>query len=275
MARCVAVMGTAGVGKTTLVRGLGALLGASDGRIAVATLTASGETWTLLDCPGAAEFVGDANAALLAADAAVIVVSPHPEDAPLAAPYLRAVEAAGTPAILFVNRMDEARAAARDTVAALQDYARHTLILRQIPMREGERVVGAVDLISERAWRYREGGPSALVAMPVELTEREHADRDAMLESLSDYDDWLLEEIVEDHHPDAAPVYDICARVLRENRAISALIGSAQHGGGMVRLLKALRHETPGPEALRARLADGGPAPEAVCFGTARRAHVG
>ena len=79
-----------------------------------------------------------------------------------------------TPCILFGNRMDEPRGRLRDVVAALQDYANHTLLLRQIPIREGDRIIGSCDLISERAWRYREGQTSALIAIPENAAEREH-----------------------------------------------------------------------------------------------------
>ena len=116
--------------------------------------------------PGSIEFLHVASDALLAADAAVICVAPDPAAAVLAAPYLHAVEAAGTPAMIFINRIDEATGRVRDIVAALQDYAAHPIVLRQIPIREGDRVVGAVDLVSERAWAYREGEPSQLVEIP-------------------------------------------------------------------------------------------------------------
>ena len=74
----------------------------------------------------------------------------------------------------------------RDIVAALQDYATHPIVLRQVPIRDGDRVVGAVDLVSERAWSYREGQPSTLIEIPAGMLEREHEARDGMLEHLSE-----------------------------------------------------------------------------------------
>ena len=278
--RTIAILGPAGVGKTTLLERLAALEGGGERTelrpgLALARFGYLGERWAALDCPGGVESLPDARAALVAADVAVIVAPPDPEAAALVAPHLRAVEAAGTPSILFVNRMDEARGRLRDIAAALQAYAGHVLVLRQIPIREGERVVGAVDLVSERAWRYREGGPSTLVALPPDLAQREHEARAEMLEHLSEYDDWLLEEIVEDREPAAGPLYALCARVMAENRATPVMIGSALHGAGMVRLMKALRHEAPGPEALRARLAGAGEPPLAAVFAAQHRRHLG
>jgi elongation factor G len=119
-----------------------------------------------------------------------------------------------TPCILFINRMDEPGGRLRDVVAALQDYANHTLLLRQIPIREGDRIIGSCDLISERAWRYREGQTSALIAIPESAAEREHEARSELLEHLSEFDDRLLEELIEDREPPSNALYAISSRLV-------------------------------------------------------------
>jgi elongation factor G len=278
--RVIAIIGPAGVGKTTLTAKLAALDGAGErtearGGVALTAFSYLGERWMAVDAPGAIESLPDARAALIGCDAAVIVVPPDPDAAALAAPFLRAAEAAGAPCFLFVNRIDEAQGRMRDLVAALQEYAGHVVVLRQVPIREGDAIVGAVDLVSERAWRYREGGPSALVEIPADMIAREHEARADLLEHLSDFDDALLEQVIEERELAAGALYDICARTLADNRVTPALIGSAAHGNGVTRLMKALRHEVPKVDALRARLAGDGPAPLAAAFHAQHRRHVG
>lgn len=283
MARTFAVLGASNTGKSTLVDRMCALEGqpqpaAAPGELRVASFTHLGDDWQAIDCPGSIELLHVAADALLAADIAVICTGPDPAAAVLASPYIRLVEAAGTPAILFVNRIDEATGRVRDIVAALQDYARHPIILRQIPIVEDGHVTGSVDLVSERAWHYREGEPSQLIEIPAAVTDREHQARGEMLEHLSEFDDWLLEELIEDRAPPNDAVFALCARALGENRILPALIGSAGHGNGIVRMMKALRHETPTPATLRARLAEQIGAPEpliAVILASATRKHVG
>lgn len=276
MSRCIALIGPANGGKSTLADALANLGGGrpaapQGAELRVVSFDWLDERWTLLDCPGAPDLMALTRDALLVADAAVVVVPPDPETAPLVAPWLRAVEEAGVPALLFVNKADAPQGRLSEIVAALQAYARHPLILRQMPIREGEHIVGAVDLISERAWRWRDGQHSQLVAMPADIAETEHERHDALLEKLSEFDDWLLEEIVENREPPSETVYAICARLIAENRAIEALFGSAAKAQGMTRLMKALRHEVPGLEALRERLGGAG----AVAFGAKRRKHLG
>ena len=283
MARTIAVLGASNTGKSTLVDRMCALEGqpqspAGPGELRAAAFTLLDEDWQAIDTPGSIEFLHVALDALLAADAAVICVGPDPAAAVLASPYLHAVEAAGTPAVLFINRIDEATAPVRDIVAALQDYADHPIVLRQVPIRENGQVTGAVDLVSERAWAYREGEPSQLVEIPAGTLDREQEARAAMLEHLSEFDDHLLEELIEDREPPSDEVYGICARILGENRALEALIGSASHGNGIVRVMKALRHEAPAPAVLRERLqlqAGLDEPPAAVIFASAYRKHVG
>jgi elongation factor G len=278
MTRCIVVLGAAGTGKSTLVDKLCGLEGgqaqpatATDTR--AARFTFIGDDWTVLDCPGSLEFMQQAMDAMLVADAAVICVSPQPEQAVLAAPYIRLAESAGVPAFLLVNRMDEAQASARDIIEALQSYSRHPVVLRQIPIREDGKIVGAVDLVSERAWRYSTGDkPSNLIEIPEDLVDRENEARGEFLESMSDYDDWLMEEIIEDREPASGPVYAICSKVLQQGAVTPAFIGSALKGNGMFRLMKALRHETPGVEALAERL---GNKVSAGVFLARYRKHVG
>lgn len=257
--RCFTVLGPSQIGKSTLVERLGSLGGepkksVSPYGLAIAEFEFGGEPWCALDVPGNNEAIAIAQDALLASDTCVLCVSPVVEEAVLAAPYLRVIEASGTPCIVFVNRMDEPRGRLRDVVAALQDYCSRPLVLRQIPIRDGDRIIGSCDLISERAWRYREGQASALFEIPESTIEREHEARTELLEHLSEFDDWLLEELIEDREPASDTIYAISTRVLSENRIIPVLLGAASHSNGVMRLMKALRHEAPRVEALRTRL---------------------
>lgn len=258
--RCIAVVGPSQTGKSTLAERLAALEGtprkaASPYGLNILEFEYAGEPWCAIDTPGSIESIAHAQHALLASDACVLCVSPVPEEAVLAAPYLRVIEASGTPCIIFINRIDEPRGRIRDVIAALQDYARHTLVLRQVPIREGDTIVGSVDLISERAWRYREGQTSSLVAIPDDMVDREHEAHVELLEHLSEFDDWLLEELIEDREPDSGAIYAIASRMLKQNAITPVFIGAASHANGVQRLMKALRHEAPSVDSLRERLA--------------------
>lgn len=277
--RCFTVLGPSQSGKTTLIGALGALeqgqaeQGSFSDRLTVTEFEYLGDSWGAFDIAGGTDNLGAAGHALAASDHAVLCVSPDPEDAPQAAPYLRLIEEAGVPSTLFVNHMDGYAGRVRDTVAALQQYARHLLVLRQVPIRDGTEITGAVDLISERAWEYREGQPSALVEIPEAMKPREQAARTELLEHLADFNDELLEQLIEDRVPAPSNVFSMVAEMHKHNDIIPVFLGAALHGHGARRLMKDLRHETAGPSSVGARLGVG---PDGVVAIYAdNRKHVG
>ena len=134
------------------------------------------------------------------------------------------------------------------------------LIARQIPIREGDKVTGFVDLALERAFHYRPGKDSEQIEMPADLQEREAEARTHMLEQLADHDDELLEQLLMDEAPSQDRILQDLARETGESLGVPVLFGSAGSAWGVRRLLKALRHEAPAPEAAARRLSVTAPA---------------
>jgi elongation factor G len=66
-----------------------------------------------------------------------------------------------------------------------------------------------------------------------------------MLEKLADHDDVLMEQLLDDIQPPRDAVFDDLARELREGLICPVLLGSAVRENGVLRLMKALRHEAP------------------------------
>ena len=101
--RLITVMGPSQSGKTELVKRLAHLDGhppkvEQAGHMALSRFTFLGEPWCAIDMAGGPEYARMTGQALLAADVAVLCVAPDPDEAVLAAPYLRAIEAAGSAA---------------------------------------------------------------------------------------------------------------------------------------------------------------------------------
>ncbi len=213
-----------------------------------------GELWSFIDCPGSVELMQDAQAALMAADVAVIVAEPDPARAVTLAPIFKFLDDFRIPHLLFVNKMDKAQARVRDLLEALQAVSSRPLVLRQVPIRDGEEVTGFVDLASERAYRFKENQPSDLIEMPDTVKDREGEARQEMLESLADFDDGLLEQLLEDKTPAAGEIFEHFTRDLAEDLIVPVLLGSAEQGNGIQRLFKALRHDAPGPDKTAERL---------------------
>jgi elongation factor G len=286
--RCAALIGPYGSGKSALFDAMLAAAGQparrpGNGRahlagteIRLAQAGFLGDSWTLLDCPGSIEFGHAAASALAVADIAVIVVEPDPARAAMAAPSLRLAEEMGVPAIVFVNKMDTLSGRVADLAEALQAHSRRRLLLRQVPWREGDRIVGYVDLISERAWRWRDGAASEPAPFPEAMRGREAEARAALAEALADADDALLEAIVEDRAPDAAALYRPLHAEEAAGHADAILLGAAEHAFGVRRLWKALRHDAPDVTETAARRGlPPGADPVAQVYRTVQAGHAG
>ncbi|RVL17285.1 TetM/TetW/TetO/TetS family tetracycline resistance ribosomal protection protein, partial [Sinorhizobium meliloti] len=105
--RCFTVLGPSQIGKSTLVERVGSLGGEPKKSVTpyglgLTEFEFGGEAWCALDVPGNNEALAHAQHALLASDACVLCVSPILDEAVLAAPYLRMIEASRTPCILFI-----------------------------------------------------------------------------------------------------------------------------------------------------------------------------
>ena len=213
-----------------------------------------GDRFTFIDCPGSVEFAHEARNILPLCDAAIVVCEADERKLPALRMILREIEDLGVPRILFLNKIDIATARIRESLAMLQATSRTPLLLRQIPIWQNGIATGFIDLALERAFVYREHAPSVVVDVPAGEMPREKEARYTMLERLADYDDALMEELISDIEPPRDQIFDDLTEDLRKGLVAPVLIGSAEAGHGVTRLLKALRHESPGIAALRARL---------------------
>jgi elongation factor G len=149
-------------------------------------------------------------------------------------------------------------------------------VLRQVPIREGDKIGGYVDLVSERAYHYKPGQASDLIPIPKDVADREKEARQSLLETLADFDDKLLEQLIEDTTPSKEDIYAHLTRNMGADRIVPVLMGSADRDCGVRRLLKALRHEVPDSSVTMQRL--GIPAegePIAQIFKTQYASHTG
>lgn len=267
--RCIALVGPFLSGKTTLLESILARTGAISrpGRIAdgntvgdaspesrahgmstelnVADVNFLGDRFTFIDCPGSIELQHEGALALTGCDAAIVVCEPDPKRVPALQLILKQLEDRGIPRFLFLNKIDSFDTPVRDILPILQPASSKPLVLRQIPIWENGAATGFVDLALERAFVYRRQANAEVVEMPDGIKSRETDARFKMLETLADYDDELMEQLLSDAQPARDRIFSDLVKEMQDCLIVPVLLGSAENGNGILRLLKALRHEAP------------------------------
>ncbi|EAV42085.1 translation elongation factor EF-G [Stappia aggregata IAM 12614] len=213
-----------------------------------------GDRFVFVDCPGSVEFLSEMDGALSGADLAVVVAEDDERKVPALQLILKALEARAIPRVLFLNKIDKSTRRVRDVLGLLQPASAVPLVLRQIPIWEDGLATGFIDLALERAHVYHEKEESTQIDMSDADLAREHEARFTMLEHLADHDDDLMEALLEDIAPDRDQVFADLVNEMQDGLICPVFFGSAEHGNGVSRLLKALRHEVPGVDLLSRRV---------------------
>jgi elongation factor G len=263
--RSVALVGPYGSGKSTLFEALLDAAGAPLKRpgtprnrpptteIRVGHCSYLGDDWSILDCPGSIEFAYQTCSALSVTDIAVVVCEPSLAKIAMVGPILKTLRRDSIPHIIYLNKIDTLDAGLPDVIAAIQSYASCPLVLRHIPIAEDGTVTGYVDLVSERAYRYRKGQASELMQIPKATQEEEQSALGHLVETLADNDDTLLEKVLDDVKPTPEELYRDLRKDLLNGSVVEVLLGAAEHANGVRRLWKSLRHDTPEASETAAR----------------------
>ncbi|MDJ0735119.1 MAG: elongation factor G [Nostocaceae cyanobacterium] len=209
--------------------------------------------FTFIDCPGSVEFAQETYNALMGVDAAIVVCEPINDRVLTLAPLFKFLDDWEIPHIVFVNKMDRANIHVLETLHALKAVSSRPLVAHQYPIMQGEQLIGFIDLVSEQAYHYHAGAAADPMPFPEELKEEEHIARAEMLEALADFDDHLLEELLEDIEPPQEEILKDLKMELGADLVVPVFFGVAQQDYGVRPLLDALVREAPEPETTAKR----------------------
>ncbi|WP_107671192.1 elongation factor G [Cyanothece sp. BG0011] len=269
--RNVAIVGPYSSGKTTLLESLLSVSGAitrkgsikegntvSDSspeardrqmsvEVSAASTTHDNIEFTFLDCPGSIEFAQETYNGLVGAGAAIVVCEPEINRLLTLAPLLKFLDDWSIPHIIYINKMDRFKDSFMDVLHALKDVSTRPVVPQQYPIRQDRELIGYIDLITEQAYHYHSGSPADPVPLPEHLKTEEQAARHEMLEVLADFDDHLLEELVEDIEPSKEEILKDLKQDLSADLIVPVFFGIAEQDYGVRPLLDALVKETPAP----------------------------
>ena len=202
----------------------------------------------ILDTPGYFDFVGEVEEAVSAADAAIIVVSGK---AGIEVGTKKAWELCETyklPRMVFVTDMDIDEASYRQVVEDLQQLYGKRIAPFHLPIRENGQFVGYVNVLQQRAKRWKDNGEVEKVEVPEYSKENLGICREALMEAVAETSEEFMdryfggEEFSEDEIRQALRVN------VSDGSIVPVLMGSNVLARGMSTLMVDIVKYLPSPE---------------------------
>ncbi len=268
--RNIAVVGTHHAGKTTLVEAILSHCGATGRKGAVtdgtsttdyepeciahaqsttvgfAHCTADGIDMTLVDCPGFIDFFEETKLAVSACDAAVIVLDGEPLRVSQTQTLIDFIESRKMPHLFVVNKFDRPGSDFYRTLEALQNaYGRH-VVAEQLPIGTAESFTGYVDLADGKAHLY-DGAGEKDAEVPADMADRVAKTHLQLLEAIADFDDHLMEELLEGVEPTLDEIEKDLCQECAHDQIVPVLVAAGLPGYGVSALVRAMEKWFPSP----------------------------
>ena len=202
----------------------------------------------ILDTPGYFDFVGETEEAVSAADAAIIVVSGKAGIEVGTRKAWELCEQYKLPRMVFVTDMDIDEASYRQVVQDLQELYGKKIAPFHLPIRENGQFVGYVNVLQQRAKRWKENGEVEKTDVPDYSKENLGICREALMEAVAETSEAFMdryfggEEFSEDEIRQALRVN------VAEGSIVPVLMGSNILARGIYTLLVDIVKYLPSPE---------------------------
>ncbi len=148
----------------------------------------------ILDAPGYFDFVGEAEEAAAAADAAIIVINGKSGVEVGTQKAWDLCEKYQLPRIFYISGMDVENASAVNVVDALTELYGTKIAPLYLPIRENEKFVGYVDVVSQKAFKYVDKEKKSEIEEPADMKDDVAARRDAMLETVAETSEEFMDK---------------------------------------------------------------------------------
>ena len=271
--RTVAIIGHGGTGKSTLLDAM-LLMGGRIDRIGSpdqGTLTSDydddekkrqmsirsamgfvefdGVKINILDTPGTADFIGEARAAIQAAEAVILVVDSVDGVQIETEKAWRYLNENNVPRIIFVNKMDKERASLAKVMDNIKTALKGNIAPLCLPQGEGEKIAGVVDLLKMKLLTPKPDGKDVAAAeVPADLKQRAEAERSKLIEVAAEGDDRLIEKFLEGEVLTDDEITQGLRLQLAAAKLHPVVCGSSLKSAGIRNLLAAIKEFAPAPK---------------------------
>jgi elongation factor G len=221
------------------------------------TITAASTTcfWrehrvNIIDTPGHVDFTIEVERCLRVLDGAVAVFCAVGGVEPQSETVWRQADRYGVPRICFVNKMDRVGAEFHRCVEMITDRLGATPLVVQLPWGVESDFRGVIDLVRMRALLWQTEGKGDKydeVAIPDDHAEAARQWRDALLETIAENDEEMMEAYLEGTEPSEEQLVAAIRRATIAGGITPVLCGSAFKNKGVQPMLDAIVDYLPSP----------------------------
>ena len=204
----------------------------------------------IIDTPGHVDFTVEVERSLRVLDGAIALFCAVGGVEPQSETVWRQADKYQVPRVIFVNKMDRVGANFYGAMEMIKDRLGANVVPIQVPIGEGDMFVGLIDLIRMKAVVYDDaslGSSWEEMDIPHDLEEKAAEYRTILLESVSEYDDTLLEKYLEGHEIEEKDIMRAIRKATIDCSITPVLLGSAFKNKGVQRLLDAVLSYLPSP----------------------------
>ncbi|MFQ5602845.1 MAG: elongation factor G [bacterium] len=205
----------------------------------------------IIDTPGHVDFTVEVERSLRVLDGALALFCAVGGVEPQSETVWRQADKYEVPRVAFINKMDRVGANFYGAVDMIKERFGANVVPVQIPIGEGDMFAGLVDLIRMKAVIYHEdslGSTWDEIEIPHDLQEKADEYRTHLLESISEFDDSLLEKYLEGYEINEKDIIRAVRKATINVAITPVLLGSAFKNKGIQRLLDAVINFLPSPQ---------------------------
>ncbi len=223
---------------------------------AATTCMWKGNLINIIDTPGHVDFTVEVERSLRVLDGAVCVFDGVAGVEPQSETVWRQADRYNVPRICFVNKLDRTGASFDRCVEMIGSRLNAIALVLQLPIGAEADFLGVIDLIAMKAlvWpgETKKGEDYLIEEIPANMAEAAKAARHAMIETLADADDAIMEKYLEGHDLSEDEIIAAIRRATLADKLTPVLTGSAFKNKGVQPMLDAVNRYLPSPLDIKA-----------------------
>ncbi|MDO5013904.1 MAG: elongation factor G, partial [Lactobacillaceae bacterium] len=204
----------------------------------------------IIDTPGHVDFTVEVERSLRVLDGAVTVLDAQAGVEPQTETVWRQADDFDVPRIVFANKMDKMGADFDYSVQTIKDRLNVTPLPIQMPIGAEDDFIGVIDLVKMVAYVYdedAEGKNWDTVEIPADLKDEAESRHDALLETLADVDDNIMEKYLGGEELSVEEIKAAIRKATLSEELFPVLAGSAYKDKGIQMMLDAVIDYLPSP----------------------------